>query len=79
MPKIEIELSDDDYAKLEAHATRDLRLPEAQAKVFILESLGAWRVKSPQKAVSKPKAATSKPMVTRPVGSDGIQGISHGA
>jgi hypothetical protein len=79
MPTIEIQLTDEEHAKLESHAARELRVADAQAKVFVLEALGLWPVKAPPKAGSKPKAAPSKPMSTRPVGSDGLQGASHGA
>jgi hypothetical protein len=78
MRTLEIHLTDEDFAKLETYASRELRVADAQAKVFVLEALGLWPVKASQKVAAKPKAATPKPPGTRAVGVDGLGGISHG-
>jgi hypothetical protein len=79
MPTIQIELDDDAYAKLEKNASSERRVPAAQAEVLLLMSLGLWPVKATPKGVSKPQAASAKPMRAQPGDAGGVQGISHGS
>jgi hypothetical protein len=61
MRTIEIQLTDEAFAKLEVYASSERRLPAAQAEVFLLVSLGLWPQKATPKPATKPKPPTPKP------------------
>jgi hypothetical protein len=54
MPNITITLTNDAFEKLDSRAVEELRLPEAQATMFVLEAL---KLRPPKKADRDPSAA----------------------
>jgi hypothetical protein len=71
MPTIEIQLTDDAYAKLETFASSERRLPDAQAEVLVLMGLGLWPQKAPAKVAAKSSATSAKRAVPVPSSFDG--------
>jgi hypothetical protein len=68
MPKIEFDLSGDEYSKLEDYARLERRAPSAQAEVFVLIGIKMWPTKAPEKSSSVARGARHKQVATNGVG-----------